>query len=181
MFQIPYYALGNNWRRPDRGTWRWSYYRSTVADHRLLDDPKFPFMRMEEMDLLAAEAYYRQNNRARAADLVNKTRVANGLNATNANGTNTSCVPKLPNGQCGDLLEMLKWEKRLQTQYVGPYAAPWYFDGRGWGDLYYGTYLQFPMPCREVEVLKILPCATYGGPGATMSSPGSVYAWPGEK
>ena len=105
------------------------------------------------LGLLRAEAAYRMNNRAEAASLINVTRTAAGLNATDAAGTNTDCVPKLPDASCGDLFEMLKWEVRLETMYKGLHLAPWYFHGRGWGDLAEGTFLQRPLPGREAELL----------------------------
>ena len=76
-------------------------------------------------------------------------------------------------------MEMLKWEKRLETHMKGLNFAPWYFDGRGWGDLYYGTWLQLPVPCPELTLLGE-ECYTFGVEGES-ASPGSVYAWPGER
>ncbi len=174
--------IANVWARPDRGTWRWSYYHDnrypgyyswTDFNHNEID--------INEMNLLKAEGLYRTGDKAGAAAIVNQTRTAAGLNATDANGTNTSCVPKLPNGQCGDLLEMLKWEKRIEVNFEGLFGAPAYFDSRGWGDLWYGTPLEFPAPCKELQVLQLLPCYTFGGPGGEMASPGSEYNWPHEQ
>jgi starch-binding outer membrane protein, SusD/RagB family len=170
---------GNSWGQPGRGWYRWSYYADNrFADWRINDGP-FPWLPVAEMRLLRAEGHFRLGQLAEAAALVNVSRVAAGLNATDAAGLNTSCVPKLPNGACGNLWEMYKWEMRLETQYQGMLGAPWYFLGRGWGDLYKGTQLQFPMPCGEAQVLQ-LPCYTFGGVGGASASPGSSYAWPGE-
>ena len=169
------------WARPDRGTWRWSYYwYAGSADYNSLDDYAWPEIDIAEMRLLKAEGLYRNGDMAGAAALVNVSRTENGLNATDAAGTNTSCVPRLPNESCGDLWEMLKWEKRQEVRGEGLMYAPWYFDSRGWGDLYRGTPLHFPMPCKEMEVLQILPCYTFGGVGGDAAAPGSNYAWPGE-
>ena len=33
---------------------------------------------------------------------------------------------------------------------------------------------------RELQVLQLLPCNTYGGPGGEMGAPRSSYAWNGE-
>lgn len=173
---------GGTWARPDRGTWRWSWYKHNRGEE-YWDDLMFdiPEIRIEEMNLLKAEGLYYGNQRGAAADLINITRVGvGGLNATDANGTNTSCVPKLPNGQCGDLWEMLKWEKRLETTFTGPLGNNWYFDGRGWGDLWKDTFLQLPIPCGEAQVLQLLPCGTYGGPGGEGAAPLSTYKWNGE-
>lgn len=169
------------WARPDRGTWRWSYYKEeryadyytwTAFDHNEID--------YNEMRLLKAEGLYWNGDLAGAAALINETRTAAGLNATDAAGTNTSCVPRLPDESCGDLLEMLKWEKRMEVTFEGMGGVPWYYDSRGWGDLWVGTPLQFPVPCRELQVLNMLPCYTFGGLGGTMASPGSTYNWPHE-
>lgn len=177
MYEIPSFPLSNIWNRPDRGTFRWSYYRISMLDAHREGDPMVPEIRIEEMDLLKAEALYRTGDRAGAAEVINITRTAAGLNATDASGLNTSCVPKLPNGECGDLFEMLKWEKRLETQFVGLHGAPWFFEGRGWGDLYAGTPLHFPMPCQESQIFQVA-CYTFGGTGGEGGSLGSVYEWP---
>lgn len=171
------------WAQPGRGTWRWSYYRHLkhfdyVTSGAVGDLPEIT---VREMRLLKAEGLFRTGDVAGAAAIINETRVANGgLNPTDAAGANTSCVPKLPNGQCGDLFEMLKWEKRTETAMYGPITVGFYFDSRGWGDLYRGTPLQFPTPCEDVEILGRLPCTTFGGLEGEMASPGSTYAWPFE-
>ncbi|HSG47281.1 MAG TPA: hypothetical protein VLA43_05610, partial [Longimicrobiales bacterium] len=181
---------GGTWARPDRGTWRWSWYKHSrggeywglwpsgfTGDEEVFDQAE---IRMEEMNLLKAEGLYYQGDLAGAAALVNETRTAAGLNATDAAGTNTSCVPKLPNGSCGDLWEMLKWEKRLENTFRGPLGVGWYFDARGWGDLWKDTFLHLPIPCAEAQVLQLLPCESAGGPGGTDGAPLSTYAWNGE-
>jgi hypothetical protein len=168
-----------SWARPDRGTYRWSYYGDQRFRSWRTNDGLFPWMTRAELRLLAAEGLFRTGQLQKAADSVNVSRVFNGLNATNSAGLNTSCVPKLPNGSCGNLFEMLKWEKRLETQFQGNQGAPWYFDGRGWGDLYRGTQLQFPMPCREAQVLQ-MDCYTFGGVGGLSAAPLSTYAFNGE-
>jgi hypothetical protein len=169
------------WARPDRGTWRWSYYYLHRFElYNFWEDFTHAEINIAEMRLLKAEGLYRKGDKAGAAALVNVSRTASGLNATDAAGTNTSCVPRLPNEQCGDLWEMLKWEKRLETQFQGLYGAPWYFDGRGWGDLWIGTPLQFPAPCKELQVLNILPCYTFGSTGGEMAAPMSTYKYPFE-
>jgi hypothetical protein len=165
--------------RSDRGSWRWSLYR----DYRLDDTPgdAGPSVMMSGRDLrlLKAEGLFRTGNLAGAADIINETRVPNSLGPTNEQGLNQTCTPKLPNGTCGDLFEMLKWEKRMENYHYN-YGA-WFFDSRGWGDLYKGTPLHFPVPARELQVLGI-PLYTFGGPGgyADGTSPGSSYAYPGE-
>ena len=50
-----------------------------------------------------------------------------------------NCVPKVPRRPdfntvgCGNLLEAIKYEKRIETAYT--HFSAWYLDERGWGDL----------------------------------------------
>ena len=174
-------GIAGVWARPDRGTWRWSYYYTHRFElYNFWEDFNHAEINIAEMNLLKAEGLYRKGDLAGAATLINISRTANGLNATNAAGLNTSCVPKLPTGTCGNLLEMLKWEKRLELQFQGLYGAPWYFDGRGWGDLWIGTPLQFPAPCKELQVLNLLPCYSFGATGGQSAAPLSTYKFPFE-
>ena len=182
IFEIPTVSggYGAQWNRPDRGTFRWSFYRSRANDQvwqpPTTNRTTHPEITLAEMQLLKAEALYRTNQRAAAATIINVTRTAAGLSATDANGSNTSCVPKLPNGQCGDLLEMLKWETRLNTMFYGLHMASWYFHGRGWGDLAEGAFLQQPVPGREADLLGIA-AYTFGGPGGQSSAPRGTYGY----
>jgi len=183
---------GGTWKRPDRGQWRWSWYKHRRGEeYRLEDDYDIEEIRLEEMNLLKAEGLYHTGDLGGAATLINVTRAAAGLSATNAAGTNTSCVPKLiaadqgfdsaPNdAQCGGLFEMLKWEKRMENTFRGPIGVGWYFDSRSWGDLWKDTFLHLPMPCGEADVLGLLPCTTFGGPGGEMAAATSNYRWNGE-
>lgn len=177
--QLPTFNITSQWARPERGTWRWSYYRLIRLDSWINEvSPLWPEFRALEGKYLIAEADYRAGNLASAATIINETRLANGLSATDAAGTNTSCVPKLPDGSCGGLFEMLKWEKRMELMQQGAMSAPWYFDNRGWGDLYKGTVLHFPMPALELELLG-KPSYSFGGSGGG-SAAVSTYKWPGE-
>lgn len=174
----------NNWGQPARGTHRWSYYRNTMGDPHVFEgETSIPEITTHEMRLLKAEGLLRTGDADGAADLVNETRVEVGglspADPTAANDGNDSCVPRLPDESCGDMLEMLKWEKRPHTRTLGVHGNTWYFDGRGWGDLYAGTPLHLPVPCDENEFFG-RECNTTGGPGGEGASSGSVYAWPGE-
>jgi hypothetical protein len=121
-----------------------------------------PLITAAEVDMLAAEGYIRKNNFAAAATLIDKYRVPNGLPATSGVVTSATqsvpggnaCVPRVPTGnggavQCGNLFEAMKWEKRLQTAFNG--YAQWFLDSRGWGDLYSGTPLDYPVPYQEMD------------------------------
>lgn len=174
----------SSWKKPERGTWRWSWYKAGSGrgfDYYPLSQQFQPETTLAEMRLLKAEGLFWLGDKAGAATILNETRVAAGLNPTDAAGANSSCVPKLPNGSCGDLWEMLKWEKRMETVWTGIAASSWFFDGRGWGDLWKDTPLQFPIPCGELEVLEMTPCPAFGGPGGQMGSPGSTYNFPFER
>jgi hypothetical protein len=180
-----YYSVntGNDgsriWSRPDRGTWRWSYYYQTYEPfftHAIDDVGDLPQVTVREMQALIAEAAYRDGDLAAVATFVNQTRDLHGLAETDAAGTNTDCVPKLPSNACGDLWEMFKWEKRLETQFQGPLRIGWFFDGRGWGDLMQGTLLQFPVPYREMQILLQEPY-NYGGVGGSNAAPIGTYGY----
>jgi hypothetical protein len=174
----------STWVRPDRGVWRWSWYKAGPAmgrDYYELSKFEQAEMPLAEARLLKAEGLYRTGDLAGAAVIVNETRTAAGLNPTDASGTNTSCVPRLADGSCGDLWEMLKWEKRMETAFRGIASSGWFFDSRGWGDLWKDTPLQMPIPCSELETLRLTPCPTFGGPGGEMAARVSTYDFPFER
>jgi hypothetical protein len=186
LYKIPdesldQWSISQVWAHPEQGTWRWSYYWPyEFEDFSLGVERTHNEIDYAEMRLLKAEALYRTGDLAGAAALINVSREAAGLGATDANGTNADCVPRLPDGSCGGLFEMLKWEKRMQVRLEGLFDAPWYFDARGWGDLYQGTFLQLPVPCQELLYAgNGETCYTFGGANPS-SAPASTYHWPGE-
>jgi len=173
---------GDTWKKPDRGTWRWSWYKAGPRglDYTWVGRFNQPEIYIAEMRLLKAEGLYRKGDLAGAAAIINETRTVAGLSATDASGTNTSCVPRLPDGSCGDLWEMLKWEKRMETVWTGLAGANWFFDARGWGDLWKKTPLMFPVPCTELQLIQLLPCDSFGGPEGEWGAPTSTYSFPFE-
>lgn len=139
----------------------WFRMQALYAANRI---GKFPMLQKVEVDLLAAEAFYRLGDLASAATRINITRVANGklpalpatMTATDPVPGGTACVPRVPDpatnytsAKCGTLFEALKWEKRLELAFM-QYGA-WYFDSRGWGDLAKGTALEWPVPYQEMD------------------------------
>jgi hypothetical protein len=121
----------------------------------------FPMLQKAEVDLLAAEAYYRLGDFVNAADRINVTRVANGnlppvLPVAGTVPGGASCVPRVPaapnytSSVCGDMFEAIKWEKRMELAFMQ--FGAWYFDSRGWGDLALGTALEWPVPFQEMQV-----------------------------
>ena len=119
----------------------------------------YPLFTLAELNGLLAEAAIRLGNFPAAQVAINATRVPSGLPAVTAADLvtpvpgGTACVPKVPDGAgtlvCGNILEAMKWEKRIETMFVA-YGA-WFFDSRGWGDLPQGTSLQWPVPYQELD------------------------------
>jgi hypothetical protein len=168
------------WERPDRGTWRWSYYKQYQEPYfgytNVEGEGFVPTVQPNEMQALVAESHFYAGNMGPVVDYVNSTRTLHGLQATDAAGTNTDCVPRLPNGDCGGLWEMFKWEKRLENQFAGALRILMYFDGRGWGDLMQGTILQLPTPFGEMQLLERSPY-NYGGVGGESAAPVGTYGY----
>lgn len=168
------------WVRAERGTWRWSnYVDDRYAEYYAngVTGAAVPLISKTEMDLIKAEGLIRTNRAADALPLINATRVGNGgLPAATLAGApgGNACVPKLPTGACGDLIETLKWEKRME-QFMTVYGG-WFLDSRGWGDLAEGTPLHWPVPARELEVRQ-LPLYTFGGAGQEGSAPIGNYGY----
>jgi hypothetical protein len=146
------------------------YYPSFYRDYRF-DGPyvsqanKGPMTEIEpeEMWALQAEGHIRLNRPEIAAELINKSRVeSGGLPPVTAAGVpgGDSCVPKMIDGSCGDLMEAMKWEKRNETRFTA--FGGFYFDNRGWGDLDPGTALHWPIPGKELQVLQ-MDLYSFGG------------------
>jgi hypothetical protein len=118
-------------------------------------------MSQAESDMLAAEGYIRTGQVGLAVPLINFFRTRAGLPAIPATtDPNTQvpggagCVPQVPVATsdpivltCGNIMEAMKWEKRVETSFTG--HAQWFVDSRGWGDLYIGTPLEWPIPYEE--------------------------------
>ncbi|MGQ0813269.1 MAG: hypothetical protein ACT4O1_02255 [Gemmatimonadota bacterium] len=143
------------------------------------------FFAKTENDMLAAEGHIRAGNIAAAAALIDRTRTTAGLpalagtvtTATQAVPGGNACVPRVPvatGTACGNIMEAMKWEKRMETAFT-TYGS-WYFDGRGWGDLVVGTALQWAVPYQEADA-RILPIYTYGGLGGQGSATTSTYGY----
>jgi len=170
---------------------------STTASNAYRDSINATLTRTE-MDLLKAEALIRTGNAAAAVPLINKTRtgvkcIANVGGApctvaTNEAGTyggnlppvtvagppaGASCVPRRVDGSCGDLMDALMWEKRLES--VGIEVIINWSDWRAWGKFQPGTWLAMPIHSRELFTLGI-PYYSFGGtlPGS-VGAPGTDY------
>jgi hypothetical protein len=155
-----------------RGTYRWSYYYfKRYGTGSSWQDAPSPAVTVTEMNLLKAEALIRLNRAAEAVPLINLTRVANGkLPAVTVDGPpdEPGCVPRKLNGSCGSLWDALRYEKGIEL--LGMDGVTAYFDARGWQTLPQDTFVQLPIPGRELGVLQ-RPLYSYGGPGGLSSAP----------
>jgi hypothetical protein len=150
---------------------------------------KLIFFTKAELDMLQAEGLIRTGKFADAAALINKTRVANGklpaITAFDANSPvpgGNACVPKVPVGPsfntlaCGNMMEAMKYEKRIEEAYT--HFAAWYLDERGWGDLAQGTPLDWAVPYQDLLSRGYASSAVYSKGGS--ASPGAAkgtYGW----
>ena len=146
-----------------RGTAPFSRYRGVRYGTNYYQTGFIPTMTLVEMDLLRAEALIRLNRAAEAVPLINKTRVANGqLPPVTAAGTGTkpTCVPRKNNGDCGDLLDAMLYEKRIELQSIEGILH--WADWRAFGKLPKGSLMQLPVHGRELQTLG-LPIYSFGG------------------
>lgn len=180
------------------GTWGWSYYQHQRNRALRFNSPTssgdYPEYMKPELDLLMAEGYIRTGDFASAAAKIDITRVGRGglpalsgvvLDATTpVPGTpgvpgGPACVPRVPvrgagtsyTTVCGNIMEAMKHEKRMETAYTS--FARGYIDGRGWGDLIEGTALQYPVPRQEMNARQKQPYPLGGAGGQSAASRGT--------
>lgn len=153
----------------------------------------FPVMPAAEIRMLRAEGYIRTGQFDLAAADINVTRVPNGLgsvpnglNGASIIGSGNTCVPKVPlltaqatgTVSCPTMMEAMKWEKRMETQWTAPYG--FFLDNRGWGDLPGNTATMWPLPYQEIDTRILFPnpppyVGGYGGGLANSSPLASTY------
>jgi len=183
--------------------WGWSYYQHNRNAAIRFNSPNrsgdWPHMMKAEIDLLAAEGYIRTGNIPAAAQKIDITRVGKGElppltgvittidqpvpgvagNATTATG----CVPRVPDpaqdykkAKCGNIMEAMKYEKRMETGYTS--WGRFWIDGRGWGDLIEGTATQFPVPFEDINA-RYPGRASYplGGSGGQSAAARGTYGF----
>jgi hypothetical protein len=178
--------------------WGWSNYDMarfhswTVSGDGTARNGNTVFFTKAELDMLQAEGLIRTGAFAAAAALINKTRTANGLpaitafDATTAMPGGNACVPKVPVGPsyntvaCGNMMEAMKYEKRIETAYT--HFGAWFIDMRGWGDLPEGTPLFWAVPFQDLQARKTPIADIYGagvGPGNAPNSAAAkgTYGW----
>lgn len=148
---------------------------------------KVVFFTLAELNLLEAEGHIYKSEFAQAAALINKTRVANGGlppitafdNTSPVPGGSDACIPKVPKALqgpvvCGNMMEALKWEKRLETENT--HWLAWFVDSRGWGDLPEGTPVHWATPYNDLQV-RGLPVYSVGGSNPTGAAAKGTYGW----
>jgi starch-binding outer membrane protein, SusD/RagB family len=176
------------------GTWGFSWYDHArfQAFQNAARIGNFPHMTVAEMWALIAEGSIRTGDFATAALNIDRTRVSRGglPSLVSANITSltqdvpggSACVPRIPvrtgttfTTRCGNILEAMKWEKRMEIAFIS-YGA-WYFDSRGWGDLPEGTPQFFPVPWQERDVRLQTP-SNVGGVGQSGGAVRGTYGFP---
>jgi hypothetical protein len=75
---------------------------------------------------------------------------------------NGACVPRRKNGACGDVMDALVWERKMELMGLDPIRT--WADHRGLGLLEPGTLLHWPIPGRYLASL-LMPIYTDGGVG----------------
>ena len=177
--------------------WGWSNYDFVrfhswrVSGDGTGQNGMIPMFTKTELDMLEAEGDIRKGNFAAAAALINKTRVKNGLppittfDATSPVPGGATCVPKVPVAPynviaCGNMMEAMKYEKRLETAYT--HFAAWFLDMRGWGDLAAGTPLFWAVPYQDLQARGYATNAVYSTGNGVGTAPNSfaakgTYGW----
>jgi hypothetical protein len=158
-----YSFLGTSPFPASRGTYHYSHYKAAEWDYLNSFEGEYPDLTADEMQFLIAEGLYRTGDQAGAMAIVNASRANGGLDPFAAPGDAApNCTPRMQfnPSQCGDLLEALKYEKRIDLFHYGP--ATEFFDDRGWGNLVPGTPLEMPVPGGELEII-LEEIYTFGG------------------
>lgn len=145
----------------------------------------WPLLTSAEVELLAAEAHIRLGNISAALPLIDRYRTRAGLPALVGRITSltdpvpggNACVPKFPVAaagsstlRCGNVLEALKYEKRLESTFTG--YGVWFLDARRWNDLLVGTPIEWPVPYQETNA-RGTPTAR----NTRTAAAGNTYGW----
>lgn len=166
-----------SWMNPTRGLYlRSFYYFHRYGTGTSWENGPLVAVTVTEMNLIKAEALIRLGRADEAVPLINASRVADGgLPPVDLNGppNEPGCVPRKLSGACGNLWDALRYEKRIEEAGVDGHVA--YYDSRGWNTLAVNSFVELPIPGRELEIEQ-RPIYTYGGGGA-MSAP--QPAWDG--
>jgi hypothetical protein len=176
---------------PGFGTSQYDYKRNYAVFKAKAVGPVVQFA-LAENTMLKAEGSIYAGDIVTARTLIDASRALHGLPTIGAatlvtpiagstvQNTVGACVPQVPAPpsfntlQCGNILEAMKWEKRMETAYTA--YATWYQDSRGWGDLVAGTALEWPVPNEEMNS-RIKPFYSIGGLGQPDAAVVGTYGW----
>ncbi|MGH7467182.1 MAG: hypothetical protein ACRENP_04270 [Longimicrobiales bacterium] len=163
-----------------RGTMHQSYYqwhRRSNYGAFTSSTGQYVMLSADENRLLRAEALLRTGNTQGAVDLINVSRVRGVRVGTTNFATNLppittagvptvagACVPRKKSGACGDVMDALLWERRMEL--FGQDPVRYWADMRGIGALEPGSLLHMPIPGRYLVSLQ-MPIYTHGGVGGT--------------
>lgn len=173
--------LGSSPFPASRGIYHYSNYLYDAYNYIVRNqfvNQYYPDFEYDEAQLIIAEAAYRMGDFGTAIDIVNASRAKGNLPPLEGTGANAvapggvgTCVPMNDGRTCADLLEALKYEKRIELFHRG--LGTEYFDDRGWGDLVTGTWQQLPIPGAELLLL-LEDIYTFGGVGMEGGAPALV-------
>ncbi|MCG8606214.1 hypothetical protein MJD09_14665 [bacterium] len=151
---------GGGYQRSRYGQYQFDVYRFETSAGSAI-----PIFRVQEMDLLRAEALLHLNRAGEVPALLDKTHVTNGGYPSTAGllpGTiNDDPQPQHDKG--ATLWSVLKYEKLVEN--LGTSSGQEYFEKRGWGDLTSLTLLHFPVPAKDLETLQLGLYSHGGGIG----------------
>ncbi len=147
--------------KPERGLYQFSTYRCKKFDQYLKTwtEPLI-YISKAENDMLLAEAYARTGQEAQAIAILN-----NPANTRKARGG----LGDVSGGK-EEVLKAIFYERALECMYTGEGIS--FFDMRRRNLLFEGTFLQWPIPADQLEVLR-QPFYSYGG---TTGEPGKDYS-----
>ncbi|CAN5883495.1 hypothetical protein BH23GEM9_BH23GEM9_34010 [soil metagenome] len=166
-----------------RGQQHWSFYHwwrrfnEQGANHLT---GHFALATADENRLYRAEALLRTGQLQQAATLINVTRTRPQTVGTTTFPVNLppvtpagvpevngQCVPRRANGQCGDLMDALMYERDIELVGIEPTRS--WMDRRGFGQLRNGVWLELPIPARYLVSLGV-PTYSFGGVGGERSA-----------
>jgi hypothetical protein len=174
--------------------WGWSNYDfnrfhwwATKGDAGSAYNGTIVYYPKTALDMLQAEGLIRKGQISAAAALINVSRTKNGLPAITdftagaAVPGGANCVPKKPFGNgagatvtCGDIMEAMKWESRMENAFVQ--FANWWLNARGWGDLASDLPLFWAVPYQELQARGYAASAIYGAGVGAGNAPNSASA-----